>query len=480
MFREIITSTSLSTPAANDYFAERIYGESFNGDVTFLSTLRAVLDHRMPPDEHLYFRVRGYSFSGTNASTECDRALRSAIGDNLITVLNVDGDPESGLTALREWFTKTAGWKILDVVTALFRKSFDVLCAVNPATKNVIICAARLSMKRFHLLQCAILGMIPWYYDPSQGTTDDEKELFYALQQDQTSGRYMAAIDKFAAKYEFEYQRMRKLLGGFEKRIDSTRLRDTENRISCIRADIEGWNEQIGSAIKTMNELNITLLGLHAKLDATGEDSELLEYFSCNKRLVLDDVSGSRIYFSVRDYLTYFDEDAVSSNIANPRSNMYSYANSYDVSPDDAARIVRAVFIDQIVKLRFCAAYSFDLDGTVRGLSGHDFDKTFSTYMPNPHIQRYSCMGDYARVINQMLVDNNYIGAIEQCVASCKSLNWLDSAVMSEFFNQLYGSSCDNRKWFEIPDGTLLSMKEVLSWLHEQEEKETEEGTKNV
>lgn len=478
MFREIITGTSLSTPAANEYFDSRIYGDSFNGDVTFVSTLRAVLDTRMPEGDHVCFRVRGYAFDGTNASNECDRALRNVVGDNMITVLNVDGNSEFGISALRERFTHSQGWKIIDVVTALFRKSFDVLCAVNPTSKSVIICAARLSMKRFHLLQCAILGMIPWYYDPEKGTTDEEKELFYALQQDQTSERYMAAIDKFAAKYNFEYERMRKLLNGFEQRIEQTRLRDTEDRITSLRSDIACWNDRIGDALKQMNELNIIVLGLRAKIDNTGEESELLEYFSCNKRLVLDNVNGSRIYFSVKDYLVYFDEEAVLSQMNNRRSALYSYADNYNINRDEIRRLIQAVFIDQIIKIRFCAAYYFDLDGTIKGLSQHEFDKSFSTYMPNPHIQRFSCLGDYARSINTLLRDNNYIGALEQCTSSCKSLNWYDGAVMSDFFEKLCGSyNSDSKKWFEIPDGRVLSMKEVLKWLHEQEETTTEEET---
>ena len=92
--------------------------------------------------------------------------------------------------------------------------------------------------------------------------------------------------------------------------------------------------------------------------------------------------------------------------------------------------------------------------------------------MPNTHIDRFSCMGSYQNTINRMLKENDYISAIEQCVASCKSLNFADSTVMSEFMCRMYGLQGHtnvNNRCLELPNGQIVTPKEAADWLREQE-----------
>ena len=63
-------------------------------------------------------------------------------------------------------------------------------------------------------------------------------------------------------------------------------------------------------------------------------------------------------------------------------------------------------------------------------MRGYDYNESCDTYIPNPHIDRYSCLGNYERTMNERLMENDAIGAIEQCISSCKSLNFSDSTVM--------------------------------------------------
>ena len=118
------------------------------------------------------------------------------------------------------------------------------------------------------------------------------------------------------------------------------------------------------------------------------------------------------------------------------------------------------------------------MNGNVSALTGHEFPAEYSHYMPNTHIDQFSCMGGYERTINQLLKNNNYIGALEQCVASCKSLNWGDSTVMGRFMSSLYAN---NRSIIRLPDGTYVRPAAAIKWLEEQEaaneQKEQEEAT---
>ena len=68
-----------------------------------------------------------------------------------------------------------------------------------------------------------------------------------------------------------------------------------------------------------------------------------------------------------------------------------------------------------------------------------------------------------------------YIGAVSQCVASCKSLNFGDSVVMGEFMESLYGTRTSlNNKCIELPNGSTVTPKEAIAWLKKQEEESDE------
>ena len=55
MFKTPVTATPFSTEAANAYF-QNIKGDSYSGDVSFLSTLRAFMAKRIPEGESITLR----------------------------------------------------------------------------------------------------------------------------------------------------------------------------------------------------------------------------------------------------------------------------------------------------------------------------------------------------------------------------------------------------------------------------------------
>ena len=132
-------------------------------------------------------------------------------------------------------------------------------------------------------------------------------------------------------------------------------------------------------------------------------------------------------------------------------------------------KLMWAIFVDQILKMKFCAAYEFQLDGCVTAHRGYRFGESCEDYMPNPHIYYHSCMGDYDSKVNTMLARNDYVSAIEQCVASAKSLNFGDHTVMCKFMEVITGARELNNKCIELPDGRVVNPKEAIKWLEEQE-----------
>ena len=62
MFKAVINSSPLVSDVANDYF-QNITGDSFQSDVSFLATLRALVAPRMQEGDSIYVNYRRSNFT---------------------------------------------------------------------------------------------------------------------------------------------------------------------------------------------------------------------------------------------------------------------------------------------------------------------------------------------------------------------------------------------------------------------------------
>ena len=495
MFRPTITTTPLVTPTANTYFAN-IKGESFNHDITFISTLRALVSPRIADGESVSLYFRGTSYDKKTVENNPERAVLDAMynsrqyEDGSIVIHNLSGDAQGNLACLRliekGFTTNNSRYERIVKVTEFFKKTFCSLCYVNPTNKKVVIFVDNLNIRRMHYLQCAIFAFLPWYFDPETGVTEDEMELIQSLRET-TPVRYMDAISKIASGYDFRGMFIRQQLKGFETAYEEQQCRTIQENISDYIDQIRGYNNSISTVLNRKRDAEIRLLGLKTKIaQMEGEDSEIMEYFLCNQKLDLEYVRGSEMTFVVKDYLMYFDEDMAKTVIDNRRSYIYRYIGD-SMEKDDVEKLMYAIFIDQVLKLRFCCAYRIRLGERVEGLRNYDYNESYETYIPNPHIDRYSCLGNYERTMNERLADNDAIGAIEQCISSCKSLNFADSTVMEVFMERMCGrNGYRHNKCIELPDGSIVDMRGAIKWMKEQEtaeqasESEQDESSDNT
>lgn len=196
------------------------------------------------------------------------------------------------------------------------------------------------------------------------------------------------------------------------------------------------------------------------------KDGQIAEYFKCNKALVLLEAGKDTITFGVKTYLEYYDEDNVRAILNNPASFVYENTPS----DEDIKMLLEAIFIEQKLKLRVCAAYELSLAGNVRGKTSVFAEPEFRNeagelvYMPNAHIQEYHCLGTYLAPINKCIADGDYIGAIEQCVASAQSLNFNDPSakILIEALFAVRKNRISSNKCIELPDGSVVRPKEAI------------------
>ncbi len=484
MFPDAVSSTPMVTDAADAYF-QTVRGDHFRSDVSFLSTLRALAAPRMPEGDrlHLLFGSSDYR-SNTISQVPVSEAVSAichrypfSTQTGLICIHSFDANQEHNYANFRAVETglgkKYPGFTRLDKITAFYQKSFRVDCYIHPERKNVLLFVDQLDYKKLHYLQVSILAFLPWYFDQEAGVSDLELELLQSLQEP-TSYQYQDCLSRMAEGYDFRSSTIRRLLSGFETAYERQERERVQQFIAEMDDTIKQYNERIGKLLHERQEACIRLLGLEARLSTNTGDSELMQYFLSNKQLYLEQVHGTEIQFCVKGYLTYFDREMAADVLNNPNSFAYPYGKEcHDgISKGDMKRLLWEIFVSEKprLKIKFCAAYEFCMDRNVTVLEDYFFSNEFSDCMPNPHLQFHGCLGGHRQVINMCLQQRDYIGALEQCIASCKNLAWGDYTVMKKFIYAMWGDAdYGNNRCIELPDGRVAAPAEAIAWLNQQE-----------
>jgi hypothetical protein len=492
MFRQVVRGTALTTAEADAYFG-RIHGESFSDDVTFLSTLRALVAPRMQEGEKVCVRFINSSYEERSVQGAGSDAVVRAVynaqyfNDGSVTIHDFRGrkeDVRANFEVIESSFCDVyQGWQRLEKVTDFFRRTFYCVCFVNPERRRVVIFTDPLNMQKMHYLQCAIFAFMPWYFNPEDGVKTEEMELIQSLRGKDVD-EYLKCIAKIASQYDFRSDYIRKALAGFEANFEKREREEEKDKIRDLMLDIERFQNKLADTLRIKRNHEIKLLGLETKIaQSTEGDSEIMEYFLCNRNLSLRDVTENILCFVAKGYVTYYDEDMAKAMVDNENSYVYrlrGYDCNSRIEKQDMKRLMYAIFIDQTLKLKFCAAYKFEFGVRVYAISGYEYNEEFSDCMPNPHIDEYSCMGDYERTMNECIGSSDYIGALEQGVASCKSLNFGDSTVMQEFMKRMYGFGDRPYHCIELPDGQIVTPEEAIRWMKKEDRIQEEDAKAGV
>lgn len=478
MFEKQLETTPLTTTVANSVFSKISY-EYINGDSSFGATLRALVYPRMEENDYLGVRYSYYSTSAMRRSRySTSRAINDVVGEEHLlsdTILIYDlrnGDQNENIAwmeMMRSDFTEVyPGYTHIEKVAEFFKKVFHVACFINTEQKTAILFTENLDLRHMHYLQCAIPAFLPWYFNPEEGLREIEMELIFSLRE-KTSDHYEAILAKIAEGFNMREISIRNSLNGFEARGFQSELRSISREIENINYEVEQYNRRIYDKLSLKREREIRYLGVQAKIASVSEESEMMDYFLHNKSLFVYSVGNDNLMFEVYSYLEYFDEDVAQTVINNRESYVYRLDGQYMsnlIPKDDMCQLMTAIFVDRNIKMRFCAAYNIKLGNEVDGLRGHDF--SVAGYMPNPHIHYHSCLGDYRPIINEMLLNGNYVGCVEQCCASSRSLNFGDGIVMGEFMRNMYSREC--MPCIELPDGSVVTPRDAIKWLKRGEE----------
>ena len=477
MFTREITTTSFVNEIANDALSY-IEGQSFRGDISFTSTLRALLHNRVDKDKglRLRFTQTNYTFEDvkTYGSTRDGLQLMFGIQANLKNDRNLllihsltytdEEDNSKTLEYVREKFCSIYGDDYIraeDLSVYFSKLKLNIDFYISKDKQNAVILADRLNLKYMHAIQSIIPRLLPWYFENSP-YTEEEKNLLLSLSK-KTEVEYLDLIEKFAEKFDFRAIKIRKLLPNFESVFIRRQTEEVKSKVNHCDREIEDITCRFADLLRRKEDFLLRLIGLESRLEEKS-DGEVMKYFLCNNSLYLESVSGNTLTFIVDTYLDEYDPEIFERYLNNKGSVLYRQRNG-NYSQEEAEILLKAMFGEEAcLRIKTCAAFQIDI-GTlyVYGQRGYHYPTKFSNHLPNQHIHRHSCLGGNEKEIVECLANGDFILAIEQCASSARNFNMSDGVVADEFMAEIYSSAA--KKFLELPDGTMVSPREALDWL---------------
>lgn len=467
MFSQIIDSTHLSNPAINEISKIRTCGNiHMEGgvDVTLLSTLRAILpieaEMALYPVEYPVGTGDGiFSFQETlgalcrlsvNEHCECIPGLGVAAVESHMLYNELASKKEID------------GWVRVEKISVFYNSGTSICCFVNEEEERAIylIDSYAFYPRDIQRIQLSLPLAMPWFF-PTKESITTEIVTFLNTLQCGTPDKYIEAIN-IIAETKFNYRKivMETGLKGYEFNSLNQTIAEAERQIEDIQHQIDNHFSLANTLIENARTKKLSINALKRALASGQTEDNLMHYFLENEDVEFIDIQGDEIEFTIKTYASIWDE-----NEEDYVEDTYwaFYKNGFS-SP--LYSIAKAIFKDKSIKLKMCAAFKLGGSSYTRtdrpALRNYNFG--FSDYLPNPHLNEYSCMNAWKCDIGQAILNNDFVFAVEVCKAATANLTLSDSTVMEKLHD--YILRYKDKKIFELPTGESVNLKDALSYLN--------------
>jgi hypothetical protein len=444
-------------------------------DSTFLSTLRALLHKRLPQNETVRLTCKAKNYTAQDISNASVAACMSSFvpelsqqpdapGHNIYIIYATQigvGEKMLGIVKANTGRGKRymSNFTRRDDLQVFYARKVNALFYTDETERNTVIFAEEMELKHFHVLQMMIPKYLPKLFAEIPLTEAEIKLL--KCTGGKSADEYERLIEDFARELDIRSEIIRTKLAGFTTGFERTRSDELRNEINIHQNEYDLYLSKMREVSQKIDERKYTLAGLECAIGKNSGDSELMEYFMCNKNLHIARVSGTRIEFVAHGYADIYDLEAFETYVENLDGFFYGNISS-SIEPEQMEMLYMAIFSECKYKLRICAAYTADMRTGLRAFQSYSFPHESRTYFPNPHIQSFGCIGSYAGKFQEYMQKRDYVGAIDQAVVSARNLNFYDSAVISSFGRDFSRTSI---KCLERADGKLLTPKEAIKEL---------------
>ena len=359
-------------------------------------------------------------------------------------------------------------------ISAFIKEKSDNECLVlYHEQKNAVgIFINSSDIRLYHLL----LSFMSLYYPSlfaSKPLTDKDYALIKSLSK-KDHVEFYNCVRNLVQPYVKEFRMLQ--LSGLIKQMHEGKIQHALNDVNNQRATIDNLEQRYGEAIAMLKQLIVTYEGLKATENFDDAEKELVEYLSENKDIHNLDFRDHNLYFSVSTLLNRYNAEAW--NTFKERGLIYDgdYGATHMLEvfnkKENRKLLLDNIFSeDPLLYIKICGNYQIDLRSCRLYTSEtYDYvqaDPIYKTYLPNPHLKIFGCLGEYKNRVMNALQAGNYVAAIELCVASAGSVN-LDETTQT--FRPFLGWLLSNReKVLVTKDGTEMTTEEALVWLSERE-----------
>ena len=482
MFSRKIIDNNFCSAIGDAMFPQITAREYAGGDRSLVTVLRALLGNRTDEKVDAWFEVQ-------------DRAEPIAPVRNSLVFIELPDDPDSdALFALDQLREKTdelmPGFKPIQAQAKFIKEQVDKesLFLRNEEIQQTVVWFCGLNIRYLHLLESFIPALLPWYFrekpvvDPKNGTIEDQEavDLLMACSNPNAS-KFETAVGALYSRYDFREAIIKAKLQGFENRFHEAELQNVRRTIEQIRSSMEDLRRRISDYYIELDSKTTTEAGLIEKIKRQEEGgSEVMDLFLTYKNVHLVSVEDTNITFVVDTMINNFDPEVFERTIENENAFWFRtesgrhYSRAW--SDEQIKKFLKAVFEDEILKIKVCAAYSLDFArGRFRGISGFNFGPEVADHMPNQHIQQYSCLGSgHEQQLYEAMERRDYTGAINVCIASCGNMSMQEVPTGEHHMKYLLGDHPG--RCVILPDGRNVTPIDAMKWLEAQE---SEGGNEN-
>lgn len=476
MFETRIQNTKLAGSLADCMF-RRINGCAYEGDYSFISTLRALLMNRITGDSRIEFKT--YGFALTNEQETMTTSLESCIRPDTIAYVSVSRNmAEDDDTSKQTFFAFPAPEHLHEFmdVRSFFAEKMACRAFICEQSRSAIIVVLSSDMKKHHLAQCIIPKLLPWFFREGRISVN-ERSLLFGLRE-RMPAQYLRAIENICDTDSFRQKSASAALLSWKRKGLERQKKTVEQSIVSCNNTIERLNSDLLSELRRVNQENFRLNGILLALesDDSGND-DLAEFIAGNRHVRFIDSQSEDMRFVVTGYLDIYDPEAYRSMARNQYCWYWaeSATSSGPFMQREARKLVMdAIFSDSpVFKIKTYGVYKLDLEHNSVSATGgrHDNIDDVSDRYPNPHLNYASCLGSYRPHINRALQSGDLVGAISQCITSVHSVNVTESATFRHLCSDIFRN---NEPILEGPNGQSFTTLQAYQYLTNKNNNEGE------
>lgn len=332
----------------------------------------------------------------------------------------------------------------------------------NDEKKNTIIITNQCRPEAIHACGSFFSRYFKSYFEDNPLTATEIK-LLKGLKK-YSSTDFNAALSELAVERGVKYALTGAIVMDFEKGTRRTQYEAAKAECDNFKTTVERRREEYYSAIRELDSLMVKAEGLYSIMNSTQENVELKEFFENAKNVEVLKAENGTLELIVDSYLSTYDGDAF-EDVFMQNDRIFE---NLPWSAENAKLLLGNIFnTDPRFRIRTCGYFAIEIGEGVCTNSNYDYGPLRKDRLPNPHYQRFACLGGYASEIDNLLRQGNLVAALRLCLTAVTCVNIHETMTFQPFLETLL--SC-HEKVLEDMDHNQYTPDQALALLKGEQE----------